>query len=146
MPTKDLEDLLMRKRWGIIFLSLVSMVLSGCGALFMSSTDRAVMSGRYAEVEADKADVEKKISNARSEEIIDLCYAYWKQKKYHPLFSCLDRLEANIAAGDDNVFPKKGETPATCAVSILPQCSFVEAPDLSGDCSFDCIAVPFDLG
>jgi uncharacterized protein YceK len=50
----------MRKRWGIIFLSLVSMVLSGCGALFMSSTDRAVMSGRYAEVEADKADVEKK--------------------------------------------------------------------------------------
>lgn len=95
---------MMRIRYGSVFSLLFFFVLSGCGAAITSSTDRAILSGRYAKVESVKADIEKNISSARSEEIIDLCYASWKQKKYRQLFKCLDRLEANIANGDDRIF------------------------------------------
>jgi CHAT domain-containing protein len=92
------------KRYHIFFLLPVFWVLSGCAAAVLSSADRDIASGRYAAVEKEKSGTAKDLSDAKSEEIIDLCYAYWKQKKYNALFSCLDRLEANIAAGDATVF------------------------------------------
>jgi CHAT domain-containing protein len=61
---------------------------------------RLLTSGRFAEVEKL---VEKEIAGdpkPSSAKLMPLCVAYAKHKRYDKVTTCLDRLEANIKAGD----------------------------------------------
>jgi len=90
----------------LVFLITIALLLTGCASLVMSPTDRMMMDGKYAEVEKQKGGTEKNLSTAKSEDIIDLCYACYKLKKYDKLFAYLDQLEENIHNGDATVFKR----------------------------------------
>jgi CHAT domain-containing protein len=87
-----------------LVLAILLIHVSGCASLAISPTDRMMAGGRYAEVKKQKAVTKKELSVAKSEEIIDFCYACYKLKKYDKLFACLDRLDENIRNGDAMVF------------------------------------------
>jgi CHAT domain-containing protein len=58
------------------------------------------MGSRYSELERISEAENKDISSAKSVDLLGLCNAYSKLKKYNKLFACLEQLETNIKKGD----------------------------------------------
>lgn len=90
---------LLRHSW---LLGLLA-VLSGCATDIMTERDRAMMAGRYGELEKHSAAEVSDIRTAKTVKLAPLCFAYAKLKRYDKLAPCLDQLEKNVAAGDTNM-------------------------------------------
>ena len=61
---------------------------------------KLLTSARYAELEKYGENEIRDDPAPRSAKLMPLCAAYSKLKRYNKLFPCLDRLEANVKAGD----------------------------------------------
>jgi CHAT domain-containing protein len=79
------------------------LVLSGCATDMMTQRDRAMMAGRYGELEKHAAAEVPDITTAKTNKLTQLCFAYAKLKRYDKLAPCLDQMEKNVAAGDTNM-------------------------------------------
>ncbi|HOK07329.1 MAG TPA: CHAT domain-containing protein [Syntrophales bacterium] len=80
-----------------VVLSILVFLLGGCAH---TKTEELFTKGQYDEAERV---IETRIpdtAKAGSSELVWLCQARYKLKKYAPLFSCLDELERKIAGGD----------------------------------------------
>ncbi len=80
--------------------ALLAVLPATATAQIMPDRIRLMLSGRYAEVEKL---VEKEIASdpkPKSAQLLPLCLAYGKLKRYNKIFPCLDRLDDNIRAGD----------------------------------------------
>lgn len=85
-------------RLGLLLLWLL--LANSAWAQLMPDRVRLLTSGRYAEVEKL---VEKEIADdarPNSAKLMPLCFAYAKLKRYNKLFPCIERLDANVKAGD----------------------------------------------
>lgn len=82
-------------------LLLACLIVAGsASAQIIPDRVRLLTSGRFADLEKL---VEKEIAGdakPRSAKLMPLCVAYAKLKRYNKLFPCLERLEANVNAGD----------------------------------------------
>jgi CHAT domain-containing protein len=58
------------------------------------------MSSQYSELERISEAENKDMSSVKSVDLIGVCIAYSKLKKYNKLFSCLEQMENNIKRGD----------------------------------------------
>ena len=76
-------------------------LLGGCvtGGI-MGERDAALVTSRYEELERIGEAETAGQQQVGTPKLMPLCMAYSKLKRYHKLFPCLDRLEANIRAGD----------------------------------------------
>ncbi|HYD55764.1 MAG TPA: CHAT domain-containing protein [Burkholderiales bacterium] len=86
----------MRHWFCVAFLTLPSIALGQ----FLPERLQLLTSGRYAELEVlgeREVGADPKPNSAR---LMPLCTAYAKLKRYNKVFPCLDRLEANVRAGD----------------------------------------------
>jgi CHAT domain-containing protein len=83
------------RKW--LLVALLAMPVAA-GAQMMPERLRLLLNSRYSELEklAEK-EVAEKPDSAR---LMPLCVAYAKLKRYNKIFPCLERLEANIKAGD----------------------------------------------
>ncbi|MDY6831388.1 MAG: CHAT domain-containing protein [Thermodesulfobacteriota bacterium] len=85
------------KRWFLILLTTVLVIVSGCAHL---ETEKFFNQGRYG----DALDLLKEKvpdpSQARANQLVWICQANYKMKRYADLFSSLDLLEKRIQAGD----------------------------------------------
>ena len=87
------------KKLPTLFLVVVFTV-SGCAYNIVPKEDQLNMTGRYSELEKH---MEKEIGQKKSvptSKLWYLCTAYSRLKKYNKLFTCLERLDRNIAQGD----------------------------------------------
>jgi CHAT domain-containing protein len=85
---------------GLALLLACLLVANTASAQLMPDRVRLLTSGRYADLEKL---VEKEIAGEpkpNSAKLMPLCYAYGKLKRYNKLFPCLERLDANVKAGD----------------------------------------------
>lgn len=78
-------------------------LLSGCATDIMTEKDRAMMAGRYGELEKHAVAEVADIRTAKTVKLFPLCGAYAKLKRYDKLGPCLDQMEKNVAAGDTNM-------------------------------------------
>ena len=65
--------------------------------------------GRYQELEQHMETRVKDTGAAKTSDLLSLCLAYSKTKRYNKLFPCLDRLEQNIRRGDKAAIPDEEE-------------------------------------
>lgn len=82
-----------------LVITILILFSSGC-ALLYEKKDRLAMGSQYSELERISEAENKDISSAKSVDLIGLCDAYSKLKKYNKLFSCLEQIENNIKKGD----------------------------------------------
>ncbi|MGE5468819.1 MAG: CHAT domain-containing protein [Ignavibacteria bacterium] len=82
---------------------LTALLLEGCATDMMTERDRAMMAGRYGELEKHSLAEVSDISKAKTNKLTTLCMSYAKLKRYDKLGPCLDQLEKNVAAGDTNM-------------------------------------------
>ncbi|MCL4457354.1 MAG: CHAT domain-containing protein [Nitrospirae bacterium] len=94
------------KRKKILYFFVIAILFfsGGCATMTMTEKERLIASGYYSELEKLTQDEIKDISTAKSAELVNLCIAYSKTKKYGKLFSCLEQLEHNIEKGDKTAF------------------------------------------
>jgi CHAT domain-containing protein len=79
------------------------LAFAGCATDILTDRDRAMMAGRYGEMQkAAEAEVPD-MNRAPTRKLVSLCIAYAKVKRYDRLSPCLDQLERNVAAGDTNM-------------------------------------------
>jgi CHAT domain-containing protein len=78
---------------------LILFLNGGCASLFHEK-ERLAMGSQYSELERISEAENKDMSSAKSVDLIALCNAYSKLKKYNKLFSCLEQMENNIKKGD----------------------------------------------
>lgn len=73
--------------------------LSGCAYNMAPEKDRLEAAGRYSELATH---IESRTSGVtlRTRDLVPLCVAYSKVKRYTQLFECLDMLDARIRSGD----------------------------------------------
>jgi len=90
----------MRNRILCLSVIVVLFLSSGCASLILSQKGKLITAGRYSELEKVIESEMKDISSAASAELVGLCEAYAKLKKYSKLFSCAAQLEKNIQKGD----------------------------------------------
>ncbi len=88
------------KKIFFVFIFFASFSIGGCASVLFQEKDRLAMGSQYSELERILEGEYKDISSAKSEDLIGLCNAYSKLKKYNKLFSCLDQLENNIKEGN----------------------------------------------
>jgi len=82
---------------------LAALVLGGCATGILTDRDKAMMAGRFGELEK-KAEIEvPDMKTAKTVKLAPLCFAYAKLKRYDKLDPCLNQLEKNIANGDTNM-------------------------------------------
>ncbi len=82
---------------------LIALFLSGCATDIMTDRDRAMMAGRYGELEKASIAEVPDVTKAKTNKLTMLCMSYSKLKRYDKLGPCLDQLEKNVAAGDTNM-------------------------------------------
>lgn len=82
-----------------LFLLLFAVLLAGCAQTALQEKDRLEGAARYAEL-ATLMESRGAGTSARTADLVPLCVAYSKIKRYSKLFDCLDRLEASIRNGD----------------------------------------------
>ncbi len=90
----------------------LSLLLTGCaGIAEMIGAERDTLesTGRYQELEQHMETRVKDTGAAKTSDLLSLCLAYSKTKRYNKLFPCLDRLEQNIRRGDKAAIPGEGE-------------------------------------
>jgi CHAT domain-containing protein len=78
----------------------LAMLASGCAYYAATGTNRALMDSHYSEITHN---FEPQFAAGRpipTEDLYPLCSAYQKLKTYDKFFACVDRLQANIDAGD----------------------------------------------
>lgn len=86
------------KKW--LLVALLAMPLAG-EAQMMPERLRLLLNNRYSELEKlGEKEVAEMMPKPNSARVMPLCVAYAKLKRYNKVFPCLDRLEANIKAGD----------------------------------------------
>lgn len=75
------------------------LLLASCAYNMAPEKDRLEAAGRYSELATH---MESRTSGAasRTADLVPLCVAYSKVKRYAQLFECLDNLEARIKSGD----------------------------------------------
>jgi CHAT domain-containing protein len=84
-----------------LVITILILCNSGCaGYVLFREKDRLTMSGQYSELERKSEGEHKDIASAKSEDLIGLCIAYSKLKKYNKSFACLEQMENNIKRGD----------------------------------------------
>jgi CHAT domain-containing protein len=84
-----------------LIIAILILFSSGCVAnVLFREKDRLTMGGQYSELERISEGENKDFSSAKSEDLIGLCIAYSKLKKYNKSFSCLEQLENKIKKGD----------------------------------------------
>ena len=93
----------MSKRLGRVLVLLAVAALAGCATEMLTDRDKAMMAGRYAELEKRAEEQVPDIHTAKTAKLTPLCMAYSKLKRYDKLNPCLDQLEKNVAAGDTNM-------------------------------------------
>ena len=101
----------------------LSLLLPGCvGIAEMIGAERDTLesTGRYQELEQHMETRLKGTSAAKTHDLLLLCSAYSKTKRYNKLFPCLDRLEQNIRRGDKAAIPGEGERLMTYAPDVSP--------------------------
>lgn len=81
---------------------LLPLLLAACATDILPERERAMMSGRYAEMERLAEAQVPNPASAKTTKLAPLCMAYSKLKRYDKLGPCLDQLEKNVAAGDTN--------------------------------------------
>lgn len=84
----------------LAFLLVCLLIAGSSWAQILPDRVRLLTSGRFADLEKLG---EKEIaadSKPNSAKLMPLCFAYAKLKRYNKLFPCLERLEANVKAGD----------------------------------------------
>lgn len=86
-----------------LLLALGPVLLAGCATDMLTDRDRALMSGRYAELEKQAEAQVPDLHTAKTVKLAPLCLAYAKLKRYDKLNPCLDQLEKNAANGDINM-------------------------------------------
>ncbi len=86
-----------------LILILPALIISGCATGIMTERDRAMMAGRYGELEKHAEAEVPDLKTAKTAKLASLCFAYAKLKRYNKLDPCLDQLEKNVAAGDTNM-------------------------------------------
>jgi len=84
-------------------LALATLLLGGCATDMLTQRDRALMAGRYGELEKYAAAEVPDLQRAKTAKLAPLCFAYARVKRYNKLEPCLDQLEKNVAAGDTNM-------------------------------------------
>lgn len=78
------------------------LILSGCAYQLVPKENQLVLTSRFEEVvELVEPRVQGKASNW---DLYHLCFAYQRLNNYSKLFWCLDKIEANIAAGETGMF------------------------------------------
>lgn len=82
---------------------LLAFALAGCATEMLTDKDRALMAGRYAELETKAEAQVPDMRTAKTTKLAPLCLAYAKLKRYDKLNPCLDQLEKNVASGDTNM-------------------------------------------
>ena len=92
------------------------------------------MSGQYSDLERILEGENKDISSAQSEDLVRLCNAYSKLKKYNKSFSCLEQLENNIKKGDKivtgfGIMSFSYPTDITVIPSLLKAEAYIELGD-----------------
>lgn len=92
----------MKNLYGVLS-AIAALVLSGCATDIMPQRERAMMAGRYGEMEKHAAAEVPDMAQAKTAKLAPLCMAYSKLKRYDKLAPCLDQLEKNVAAGDTNM-------------------------------------------
>ncbi|MDD5249415.1 MAG: CHAT domain-containing protein [Rhodocyclaceae bacterium] len=90
-------------RYAFAFALVAALLLSGCATDMMTDRDRAMMAGRYGEMEKQAAAEVPDVNTAKTAKLAPLCMSYAKLKRYDKLTPCLDQLERNVAAGDTNM-------------------------------------------
>jgi CHAT domain-containing protein len=81
-------------------LLILTFFTSGCVYMLLPEKMQLVTTGRYSEAEQYMSGRIGDGSSAETPDLVYLCYAYSKLKKYDRLFSCLDRMEDNFRRGD----------------------------------------------
>jgi CHAT domain-containing protein len=83
----------------LILTILILLFNSGCAHLFQEK-ERLAMGSQYSELERISEAENKDMSSVKSVDLIGVCNAYSKLKKYNKLFACLEQIENNIKKGD----------------------------------------------
>jgi CHAT domain-containing protein len=76
---------------------------AGCTQWLVPEEDKLLPAGRYSELERLMEGQVTSLTAARSNQLMYLCFAYSRLKKYDKLFPCLDQLDRNVQAGDFRV-------------------------------------------
>ena len=80
-----------------------AILLSGCATSMLTERDRAMMAGRFGDLEKAAEAQVPNLARAKTVKLAPLCFSYAKLKRYDKLAPCLDQLEKNVAAGDTNM-------------------------------------------
>ena len=88
------------KNLKIITLVILSLWAGGCTGLLVPKEDQLLPAGRYSELETYVSGRIKDMSSASTSQLMYLCYAYSRLKKYNKLFPCIEQMERNIEKGD----------------------------------------------
>src|ERR1043166_7580736 len=88
------------KNLKVLILIVLCFSQSGCTGLLVPKEDQLLPAGRYSELETYVSSRIKDMSSASTSQLMYLCYAYSRLKKYNKLFPCIDQLEHNIERGD----------------------------------------------
>jgi CHAT domain-containing protein len=83
-----------------LVITILILYNSGCASVLFQEKDRLAMGSQYSELERISEAENKDISSVKSVDLIGVCNAYSKLKKYNKLFSCLEQMENNIKRGD----------------------------------------------
>jgi CHAT domain-containing protein len=76
-----------------------TLLLTGCAYNMAPEKDRLEAAGRYSEL-ARHIEGRTAGTAPRTADLVPLCVAYSKVKRYAQLFECLDRMDATIRSGD----------------------------------------------
>ncbi len=84
-------------------VAVILIGMSGCAGIMVPKEDQLLPAARYAELETYMESKVPDLSKAESRQLMYLCYAYSRLKKYNKLFPCLNQFEKNVARGDYTV-------------------------------------------
>ena len=80
-----------------VALAAAVALCAGCATEMLTDKDRAMMAGRYAELETKAEAQVPDMKTAKTTKLAPLCLAYAKLKRYDKLNPCLDQLEKMLA-------------------------------------------------
>lgn len=93
----------MRRRGVVGLLVAVLLASAGCAQWLVPEEDKLLPAGRYSELERLMEGRVKNLAAAPSNQLMYLCFAYSRLKKYDKLFPCLDQFQRNVERGDFRV-------------------------------------------
>jgi len=94
----------MKKYLRCLVLALVVVVNTACAGLLVPKEDRLLPAGRFSELAGLMEERIENLHTAGTSQLMYLCYAYSRLKRYNKLFPCLDQIERNIEKDDRTVF------------------------------------------